>query len=882
MTDGRSEGAGTGGSSFRITWDRWPEVDALFDRVLDQPAERREQFIREECAHDPELEAAVRELIDAGDRIGVHDSQPAAALLRAAFAEHTHRGEHRVDMKPGDVVDRYRLVSELGRGGMATVYEAERADGSFDRRVALKVLRWGWGASELVRRATVERQILSGLQHPNIATLLDGGTTEDGRPFLVMELVDGRPITEWVDGQQRGVRDRLETFLQVADAVAYAHSHLVVHRDLKPSNVLVTSDGQVKLLDFGVAKIVDAGRSGEPVTRFGPAPMTPEYASPEQRGGERVTALSDVYQLGALLYRMLTGRRPAEGRKAVPASPYPGGVERPSDVVPERAFARQLRRDVDTIVMKALEELPSARYRSAEALAADVRRYLAGRPIVARPASAFERARKFSRRNPWFWPSVAAGTVAVGAYVGTVVRYSRSVEQERNEAVAQAERAEALRSFMLGQFASAAPFSNAPVDPDVTVVEAMERGAESARTELEGEPLLLAEMLSAMAKVYNDLSLRSEARVLLDEAMALRREHGADNSAEQLQDLGTLGTILGREGQRDTARVLLATRLDLEREMFGDQHPRTADALERAAWHWGELGEVEQAVAWSEEAVEIRRGVAPPDTASLSSSLAVLSDYYRWVERWSDAERAATEAYDLALAAFGEDHPVTAGNKGHLAQVASDMGELDTAAQHYRELLPVLERTIGEQHEYTLANWNNLGVLLDRAGDLAGAEEVHRRMLEIRRSRYGTDEHGEVGASLQNLAAVLIRQGRSEEADSLARQAEQVFRVINGPRHFSVAFALLTRSEAYLHEGRAVEAEDLIRQAIAVLEPTFGSGYPTSAASCRLGRAMLAQGRIPEGLRLLEAAVEEMEGTPGVPARQLDPCREALEEGRRS
>ena len=878
MSDARPSDADkptTTASAYHVTWERWDEVDALFERAMDVPKHRRERFLFEASADDPELCSAVLELFAAG-KPGL--SEPSRTLMSAALGEPA--SDPRPGLAPGERLGPYRIVSELGRGGMATVYEAERADGAFSRRVAVKVLPEGVDRGELVRRSLAERQILSGLAHPNIATLLDGGATPDGRPFLVMELVEGESITRWADEKRLSTGDRVRLFLQVVDAVTYAHGQLVVHRDLKPSNVLVTSTGQVKLLDFGVAKLLDAPESlDDPLTRWGPAPMTPEYASPEQLRGERVTATSDVFQLGVLLYRLLTGGQPFDGRTI--QSRLAGGevaVTRPSEAVSDWPRARGLRGDLDTIVLKALEPDPGGRYGSAAALAADLRRQLEGRPIAARPASPWVILKKFSRRNPWFWPVAATMAIGVGGYVGTVVRYSGGLERERNEAVSQAERAEAMRAFMVSQFGLADPYSDDPVNPQVTVVEAMSRGAEEARRELGDQPLLQAEMLSAIAQVYGNLSLSEDARILVDEAMTIRHASGADSTPEQVADLGRLRAILGNAGQRDSARVVLRKRLEMERTLFGGDHPRTAEALEGLGWHWYEDGEFAQALEWYEEAVQIRRGAEPRDVADLSASLAALADSYRSVGRWEEAQVAAREGYEISLGAFGEEHAITAGNKGHLAQVVHGMGDLEQAILLYREALPVLERTLGEQHAHTLANWNNLGIVLAEADDLDGAEEVQRRILALRRDRYSTDEHYEVGTSLQNLASLLVRGSRLAEADSLARQAEGIFRAVVGDGHYTVAFSLITQSEAALRRGQGAHAERIVRHAIQILEPQFGTGFPTAAARCRLGRAIALQGRGHEAEPLLVSSLEAMESAGGVPERELTACRDAWDD----
>ena len=862
----------------------WAEVDALFQRALDVPSSERGRFLA--AAGDGPLRSAVEELLVLAEEwedlletpVELAGDISWGKLLDSLKTQADFPESSAMQDRTGERLGPYRLLRQIGRGGMATVYLAERADGQWEQQVALKVIRRGLDTDDTIRRFLGERQILSSLQHPNIARLLGGGSTEDDLPFLVLEYVDGVPITDWVSREALSLADRIRLFLQVVDAVAYAHGRLVVHRDLKPSNVYVARDGQVKLLDFGVAKLLEPERHPHhPVTRHGPAPLTPLYASPEQLRGEQVSVASDVFQLGALLFRILTGERPfqdSDVRARLRGTIQP--VPRPSAMVTDAALARSLRGDVDTIVSKALEFTPSDRYPSAERLAADLRSHLQRRPISARPASVRVRLTKFSRRNPWFWPVAGALTVGLAAYVGTVVRYSSQLEVQRAEAIAEADRAEAIRGFMMSQFGAADPYSDEPVSPDVTMVDAMLLSAEAARRDLADQPLLQAEMLSAVAQVFTNLSLYGEARELLDEAMEIRRTLGADGGLEQVGDLGLLGWTLGEEGMRDSARVLLTKRLALERELSGDADPRTADALERLGWHWFVDGGYGQSVQWYEEAVAIRRAAEPRDLAALSASLAALADGYRAMDRWMDAKAVATEAYETARTEFGEEHPVTAGNKGHLAQVVHGMGDLDHAITLYREALPVLERTLGSMHASTLSNWNNLGIVLDQAGDLSGAEEVHRRILAIRRERHETEEHHEVAASLQNLAGLLVRQGRYPEADSLARESERIFRLVHGPLHYTVGFALITQAESALQRERGTQAERLIRPAIDILEPQFGRAFPTAAATCRLGRALGLQDRTPEAERMIADALSQMDGAAGVPRREVELCRGAL------
>jgi serine/threonine-protein kinase len=289
-----------------LLWERWDDVDRLLAEALDHAAPERVEYVRRAAKGDDALRDLVLRLLDRLDSDTGRVTSPSDPVVLGAFAA-GEGGRDTGAMAPGTDVDRYRIIRHLGRGGMATVYEAERSDGTYEQRVALKVLRRGLDTDDLIRRFLVERQILSSLTHPNIARLLDGGSTADGRPYLVLELVEGKPITTWADAHRLSVRARLRLFLEVADAVQSAHRQLVVHRDIKPSNILVGADGRVKLLDFGIAKLLEAD-DGQ--TDVGSRPLTPTYASPEQLEGGRITTATDVYQLGLLLRELLTGVRP--------------------------------------------------------------------------------------------------------------------------------------------------------------------------------------------------------------------------------------------------------------------------------------------------------------------------------------------------------------------------------------------------------------------------------------------------------------------------------------------------------------------------------------------------------------------------------------------
>lgn len=839
-------------------WDRWKEVDQIFDAALDVPAGERDEFVARACAGDAELSRMVRELLELTGKPADHLSAPGAALVRAAWQSSGVPDELAEPLTPGARVGSYRIVAELGRGGMATVYDAERADGAFQQRVAVKVLRRGVDTDDVVRRFIAERQILSTLTHPNIARLLDGGATEDGRPFFVMDRVVGEPIAAFVTKHGLAKRGRLQLLLQVVDAVQYAHRHLIVHRDLKPSNILVTADGQAKLLDFGIAKLLGPETEDATRTRAGLRLLTPEYASPEQLRGGTVTTASDVYQLGVLLHILLTGERPVERG--------------------EPRTRRVHDRDLGVIVAKALRPEPEQRYESAQSMGDDLRRYLAGLPIAARPPSVRYRFEKFASRNRWFVPSAVVLLLAVSGFGVTRVRHTRQLERERNEARAQAARAEQLRTFLVDLFGSADPW--APADPQrgrhITVVEALALGAERARSELADRPLLQADLLSSIARVYEGLDQRELARSLLDEVLDLRRTRQAERTPDYADELGRHARLL--DAQWDSARAQFQAQIELERELHGSAHPRVANARISYSNLLSVLGEYEGTLEQRQRAIEILRAGGADQRSRLADALGLISDTYRELQRPQEAEDAARESFDIQRELHGDEHPSTATARIHLAQVADARGRTGESIRLYREALPVLERTLGEDHFITVASWNNLGIVLMAAQDYSGAEAVHRRMLDARRRLSGGEPTLDLAGSLQNLSAAVIRQERFAEAESLSLDAFRMYSALLPETHHLRAFPLLTIAEAQLLSGDGARSERTLRTALDVLRAALPANhFAVAAAECRLGAAIAEQGQHREAETIMRGALATLESNEQVPVRFVRECTDALD-----
>ncbi len=835
--------------------DRWNDVDQLFQAALDLPDEDRAAFVAREAGEDGTLAEAVGRLLRAeAASEGLFDG-PRAVRSRAFLDDLATRG-HAAPAAEG-----YEILREVGRGGMGTVYLARRTGEGFEQQVALKVLRRGVDTDDVLRRFAIERRILASLHHPNIARLYDGGTTADGRPFLAMEYVEGTPLTAYCDARKLPIRQRLELLLPVTDAVRSAHAALVVHRDLKPSNILVTTDGHAKLLDFGIAKLLGPDYETEH-TRTGLYLLTPDHASPEQLRGEPVTTATDVYQLGVLLYRLLTGQPPC--RATTP--PAAGGVEaltrfldlpRPSTIVdagPESgpiADARgttpaQLRRmlsgDLDTIVGKALRHDPARRYVSVEELAGDIRRYLDGRAISARPDTRGYRARLFLRRHPWVAPVAAAALFFLGVYVATLVLHARSLETERNAAQQQAERAQEVQRFLTDLFASADPYR--PADPAlgrrITVVEALDVGVERLQTSLTDRPAIRASILASISDVYQSLGMFDRALPLREEAQTLQTALYGPTSREARDDLSALASIHSELGH--PALDLYTKRLDLALSADPVDVAEVADARIMRGRHLMSLNRPADAEPEFRAIVELAEdGGVPPE--SIAETWRGLADALRETERYEESEVAGRRAIALTDEALGPDTAAAGFGRGTLAQTLGLLGKIDEAERYFQEALDRLVPALGQDHKYVRATMGNLAVLRINAGNPEGAVTLLRQLVESGERLNGKD-HPALGGDLQNLATALVGVGRLDEARRVYARVADLNRRWLEEDDYQRALPLLSLSGIELMQHRPAEAERDARAALDTLEKALPAGhFITAVADCRVARALVLQGR---------------------------------------
>jgi len=834
-------------------------VTRLFDRALDLPPAARREWLEEACPDDPELIAAVLRLLraeeDSRGRLERPGAEAVPALVKALEAKGPPRPE----------IPSHTIVGELGRGGVGTVYRARQKGPGFERDVAVKVLRRGLDTDDILHRFATERRILASLRHPFIAQLYDAGSTGDGRPYLSMELIQGTPITDWCDRQCSSVEDRLRKVLTVAEAVQAAHSRLVVHRDLKPSNILIDDHDRVKLLDFGIAKLLDPGSAG-PQTLTGHLLCTPEYAAPEQLRGEPVSVATDVYQLGAVLFRLLTGQSPQPGELGSAAAlrdradryeaPIPSTtVARSTDLealaeqrstTPARLL-RTLKGDLDTIVVKALQPDPEQRYDTVVQLADDLRRFLGGRPITARPLSLSYRSRMYLRRHPWVGPLVATATLVALLFAVMVIRYTRQLDRERLRAQREATRAGEVQHFLEGLFRSADIQQNP--DPDrgraITVVEAMDEGVEQLSSTLETSPDLRADLLMTIARTYGSLGLAAKASPLTREAYDLYTSLEGTTAPHARSSLAFRGTLERIEGKLDTARDTLEQALGLALEA------RPVDTEEVATYRiW--LAHVyldrTELTAAKEQVRTVLAMTEPEAPIELRAEAArTLSDLQLEAGDPKSAEQSARLAIELSEAAFGsEPSQQLAVAHGSLGSALASQRRYDEAEKHLRLSIDWLERVAGSAYGDRLVEVNNLAVMLVTKGDAAAAAELLEETVRLAEKVYGPDGP-EVGTHYQNYGVTLARLGRLDEALAAHRRAATILEATRTEIDPTRAFPLLSISGVYLTQGRPAEALTAADEALGILRANFPAGHAaTAVASCRRARSLAAIGRTAE------------------------------------
>lgn len=740
---------------------------------------------------------------------------------------------------------RYRLLQRLGEGGMGEVWLAEQTE-PVRRQVALKVIKAGMDSAQVVARFEAERQALALMDHPTIATVFDGGTTPQGRPYFAMEYVKGEPITVYCDRHLLSTRERLELFMQVCAGVQHAHQKGIIHRDLKPSNVLVAIQGDrpvPKIIDFGVAKATTQHLTERSLfTELGVLIGTPEYMSPEQAemGSLDIDTRTDIYALGVLLYELLTGALPfdrkdlrqagiAEIQRIIREKEPP----RPSTRITHlglasteaaknrhtepRRLASDLRGDLDWITMRALEKDRTRRYQTANALSADVRRHLSNEPVSAGPPSTAYRAGKFVRRHRF---GVAAATTLVlllAAFAAAMVVQFRRTARERDKA-------ERLATFMLDLFKVSDP-SEAQGNT-ITAREVLDKGAERISQELREEPETRAALMASMGNVYVNLGLYGPGRSLLEQALEIRRSRLGSEHPDVIANLMDVGWANRQLGDLSKADALYHEAIELERRRSGGKSVVLARALNQLGAVQFSRGDYPAAEERFREALELRKTLLVSDNPDIEVSLQNVGSVL-WARRnFAEAEPLLRDVLDRTRRRYGADHPAVVFATSNLAGLLAETGRLDEAESLYRQALDLTRRLYPDETPKLASALYNMGWLLKEKEDYRAAEPLLRQALTIRIRILG-DEHLSTAASRAALGETLLATGRFEEAETLFRQALVVQRKIQGPDGEDVAMTERCLGRCLIKRHRFDEAEPLLLKSHAF----FSGRYPNDRST---------------------------------------------------
>ena len=833
----------------------------MLHNALEADARDRHELLARECGSDVGLRREVESLIASYEQDERFLEGGSAALER--------RDED--EWFAGRRIGPYELTREIGRGGMGTVFLASRADAEFRKWVAVKLVRRGMDTKQILSRFRQERQILASLEHPNVARLLDGGTTDEGLPYFVMEYIEGEPIDRYCSARRLATVDRLRLFRAVCGAVQYAHQNLLVHRDLKPGNILVTPDGVPKLLDFGIAKLLKPELYDYTIAQtVAPMrPMTPDYASPEQVRGQAITTASDIYSLGVLLYELLTDRHPYElngkGMGELERAICEQEPEKPSAVVrasrQRRGFTRRTPRpsyppsaelyklpkrltgDLDNIVLMAMRKEPHRRYPSVEQLSDDIRRHLEGLPVGARKDTFGYTTGKFIRRH-------RAGTIAAIMIVATLIAGVLGTASQARRARQQRDRAERVSAFLADLFRLAAPGANK--GEAITVREMLDRGSERIVSEMSDQPEVQATLMETMASAYGDLGLWPRAETLQRSALEIRRQVFGENHPDVARSVDLMAEVLQGEGDYPGAETLFREALTMRRRLVDRGSEEMAGSLNNLAYVLKVQGKFNEAEPLYRESLAISRALGSKSSVGyrLNNLAMLLVDY-------GDPESGEPMLRE-ALAIFKElEQSEPAGlaacmrNLGHML---CERGRIAEAESLTRQSLEMRKRQYGEEHLLVSVGLADLGWTLRARNDYVGAESLLRQALAMHRKLHGDDHPRNVGF-MCSLATVLHESGKNSEAERLFKETLELNRKVGRGEHPD-AGAILTGLGAVLTErGGASRAEELLREGLAILQRSLlPTHWRIAAAQSALGVCLATQRRFDEAAPLMAEA----------------------------
>ena len=881
-------------ATIEFSAERWALVERLFDEAMELQAHSRHEFLRNACEDDTELLSYLQGLVADNSSVEADIEQTIVDTLTRAFGEPDGDG----DSIRGEMIGPYRVERLIGAGGMGMVYLAERADQQFEQQVAIKLGRHRLVDPQTELRFRNERQILADLDHPNIGRLLDGGTTRDGTPYLVMEFIDGVRIDTYCDTNALGIVERLRLFQTICAAVHHAHQNLIVHRDIKAPNILVTDDGTPKLLDFGIAKLTDtAGTMTDGITREGAVILTPENAAPEQVMGQTATTATDTYALGLLLHVLLTGLRahpidetmtPREFAELICSRSVPRPSQRLVAEYDEARnsgddaalhalermaadrrsrpdkLARRLRGDLDTIILNALRKDPLRRYRSVSALSDDIELHLKSMPIVARADSWGYRTSRFLKRHYAAVSAAAAVGIMLLSFSVVVFLQNQRIAEERDTA---REVSQFLEDIFMSQDPARARGA------DVTADEILAAGAERIQQDLGGRPEIQSTLMGTIGRVYYSLGAYEPSIEMLEEALRLREQTYGRTHPSVAVARNDLAETLIRLAQYDRAQALLLAALDANRT-----HPETSPAIARNLFNLAETylatGDLDAAETVAEESIGLLTRLGPDFKLELAEAKSLLARTLQVSGDLDRAERLLADAIELVEDSGGQDHPLMAYYLQNLGVLQRSRGELAAAEKTLERAIEATRRILGDKHDLLASTLLDQGRLLHDRGKLQDAEFSIREALALDTELLGAD-HPSVAYDLTILGMLLHDKTDFASAEAELTRALAIYEQNLGMQSQYTASVLTELGAVMNSTGRAEDALPVLERALEIREKDYPPEHRLVAGTrAELGDAMARLGRFAEAEPLLLDSVAALQETTG---RRKDRAKAALE-----
>lgn len=818
--------------------EEFQKVKTIFEKALELEVDKRNDFINSECKNNEELKREVLSLLN------VYDETSEFLEVSPNIMDPLEDISSFKDSFIGKRISNYVIEDVAGVGGMGIVYKGRRDDKEFEQLVAIKILKHHLNSEYALKRFKIERQTLAKLQHPNIARLLDGGTTDEGLPYLVMEYIDGVSLIDYCDSKNLNIKQRLELFKLVCGAIQYAHQNLIVHRDIKPGNVLVDKEGRPKLLDFGIAKLIDEDISEDrtQLTKPGMWHLTPEYSSPEQIKGETVTTKSDIYSLGILLYQLLTGHQPYKITSASPIALSKliteGSVLKPSDKFqtteeitlfdgsikqitpksvslarnekPEKIY-HHLKGDIDNIILKAIHKDPARRYESVEQFSEDIRRHLIGLPVIARSDTVGYRLTKFIQRHKvGFASSIIFILFLIGSAI-MIAWQANIAADERDKAQIEAQKSEEVNSFLQRMLSSVDP---SELGRDVKVYDILDKASKDIETSFKDQPEVEASIRSTIGNTYVNL------------------------------------------GEYDKAKPFLDKALEINQKVYGPESEQVAFNIHDFALYYDWVGEYKIADSLYNKSIKILRKVLKQPTKRFADALNNYGIIKMYFEKYDEAEKLFTEAIDIALSAYGEKNTTTATFMNNLALNYTDAGNLDEAEKYYKKSMKILIELLGENRPEIGTIYNNLAYLSVLKKNYKMAEDYLIKSYNLKRTLKGED-HSDVGLALNNLGVINFRMGNYNKAEQYLIDAITQYRKSFDDNHPRVALSQYWLGKVYLETGRLKKSEEYLKSSLTTrIKKLPEENKDIWRSKTELGICLLKQKKYKEAEKLLLPALK--------------------------